>query len=626
MNKPLSARIPAPVSALLSTLSLALVLTLFASCASAPLQTATPPPAQLPAAPAVGAAPSAALPGSPESASGYREGLRSVRAEQHVAAAAHPLAAAAGREMLRLGGSAVDAAVAMQLVLGLVEPQASGVGGGAFLMIWDGQRVHAIDGREAAPAAADDRMFLAADGKPMQFRAAQIGGRSVGVPGAMRALEMAHRRFGRVPWARLFEPAIRIAEQGFEISPRLHVQIAAAAKGLAEDPEAAAYFLTPEGAAKPPGTLLRNPAYAQTLRALAYEGSRALHEGAIADDILVKVRMHANAGRLEIADLRNYRAKDREPICTDYRRWRVCGMPPPSSGGIAVAQMLGVLESRDLAAQAPDGGQPGPEAVHLLAEAGRLAFADRALYVADPDFVTVDVAGLTSRSYLAERGALIGERSMGKAVAGRPNGQKQAFAPDASPLRTATSQIVAVDANGQAISMTTSIESQFGSHLMVRGFLLNNELTDFSFSPVEVDAEGATRPVANRVQGGKRPRSSMAPTLVFDRPSGRLVAALGSPGGSQIIGYVAKTLVGVLDWQLDVQEAVNMPNFGSRNGPTELEKGRVDAGLAAALGARGHEVAEIELTSGVQAVVRAPRGNGWIGAADPRRDGAVAAD
>jgi len=587
---------------------------------------AAPPPAPGAGPVAASAPTTAALPAAPEAASGFRAGLRSVRAEQHVAAAAHPLAAEAGREMLRAGGSAVDAAVAMQLVLGLVEPQASGVGGGAFLMIWDGQRVHAIDGREAAPMAADERLFLDAEGKPMQFRAAQIGGRSVGVPGALRALEMAHRRFGKLPWAKLFEPAIRVAEQGFEISPRLNVQIAAAAKGLAEDRDAAAYFLTPEGAAKPPGTLLRNPAYAATLRALAFEGSRALHEGPIADDIVVKVRMHANAGRMDLADLRTYRAKEREPLCTDYRRWRVCGMPPPSSGGIAVAQMLGMLEAQDLAAQAPDAGQPRPQAVHLLAEAGRLAFADRALYVADPDFVQVDVAGLTSRGYLAQRGALIGERSMGKAAAGQPGVQKVAFAPDRSPLRSATSQIVAVDVNGQAISMTTSIESQFGSHLMVRGFLLNNELTDFSFAPMEPDAEGALRPVANRVQAGKRPRSSMAPTLVFDRASGRLVAALGSPGGSQIIGYVAKTLVGVLDWQLDVQEAVNLPNFGSRNGPTELEKGRVTPELASVLRARGHEVAEVEMTSGVQAVVRAPRGSGWIGAADPRRDGAVSAD
>lgn len=608
--KRLDVRYTAPVAAL--------VVALLAACESAPLITPTP------SAPPAAAA--AALPTAPEAASGYREGLRSVAAARHVAAAAHPLAAEAGREMLRAGGSAVDAAVAMQLVLGLVEPQASGLGGGAFLMVWDGQRVHAIDGREAAPAAADERLFLAEDGKPMAFKAAQIGGRSVGVPGAMRALELAHRRFGKLPWAQLFGPAIRIAEQGFAVSPRLNAQIAAAAQGLAQDPEAAAYFLTPEGAARPVGTVLRNPAYAATLRALAYEGVRALHEGPIAADILAKVRMHPNAGRLGVADLRNYRAKERAPVCTDYRRWRVCGMPPPSSGGIAVAQMLGVLESRELSGLAPEQGQPKVEGVHLLAEAGRLAFADRALYVADPDFVDVDTAGLTGRAYLAQRATLVGERSMGKASAGNPSGQKLVYAPDASPLRTATSQVVAIDANGQAVSMTTSIESQFGSHLMVRGFLLNNELTDFSFTPVEPGADGAAKPVANRVQPGKRPRSSMAPTLVFERDGGKLVAALGSPGGSQIIGYVAKTLVGVLDWQLDVQDAVNLANFGSRNGPTELEKGRVDPGLAAALRERGHEVAEIELTSGVQAVVRAPSGRGWLGAADPRRDGAVAGD
>ncbi|MGA0610994.1 gamma-glutamyltransferase [Caldimonas sp. KR1-144] len=600
-----------------SALAWALAAGQFAGCAAPPLK---PPEASTTPAPA------AALPAAPEAASGFREGLRSVRADRQMVAAAHPLAAEAGREMLRAGGGAVDAAVAMQLVLGLVEPQASGLGGGAFLMVWDGQRVHAIDGREAAPASADERLFLGDDGKPLAFRAAQIGGRSVGVPGAMRALELAHRRFGKLPWAQLFEPAIRVAEQGFEISPRLHVQIAAAAKGLAEDREAAAYFLTPEGAAKPVGSVLRNPAYAATLRAIAYEGARALHEGPIAADIIVKVRAHANAGRLDIADLRDYRAKEREPLCTDYRRWRVCGMPPPSSGGIAVAQMLGVLEPRELEALAPERGQPRPQAVHLLAEAGRLAFADRALYVADPDFVTVDVAGLVSRPYLAQRAALIGERSMGKAAAGSPRGEKLAFAPDRSPLRTATSQIVAVDANGHAVSMTTSIESQFGSHLMVRGFLLNNELTDFSFAPTEPASDGVTRPVANRAQPGKRPRSSMAPTLVFERGTGRLVAALGSPGGSQIIGYVAKTLVGVLDWQLDAQEALNLPNFGSRNGPTELEKGRIDPALAAVLRERGHEVAELEMTSGVQAIVRGKGGTGWVGAADPRRDGVALGD
>lgn len=592
----------------------------WAAIAIAALLTAcTAPATKAPAPPTPSAA---TLPPAPESASGYREGLRSVRAARHMAAAAHPLAVEAGREMLRAGGSAIDAAVAMQMVLGLVEPQASGIGGGAFLLYWDGQRVHAIDGRETAPAAADERLFLGDDGKPMPFAAAQIGGRSVGTPGTLRALELAHRRFGKLPWAQLFEPAMRLAEQGFELTPRLHVQIAAAAKGLAQDREAAAYFLGPDGAAKPVGTLLRNPAYAATLKAIAYEGPRALYEGPIADEIVVKVRAHANAGRLDIADLRGYRAKEREPLCADYRRWRVCGMPPPSSGGVAIAQMLGVLEARPMGELAPG----SPDAVHLIAEAGRLAFADRAMYLADPDVVPVDAAALIDRGYLAQRGALIGERSMGRATAGTPPGRRQAFAPDRSPLRTATSQVVAVDGAGQAVSMTTTIEAQFGAHLMVRGFLLNNELTDFSFAPNETDANGVTRPVANRLQPGKRPRSSMAPTLVFERDSRRLVAVLGSPGGSMIIEYVGKTLFGLLDGRLDVQEAVNQPNFGSRNGPTELEKGRTDAALADALRARGHEVAVVEMTSGVQAIVRASDGRGWLGAADPRREGVALGD
>lgn len=584
--------------------------------------------------------PAAGLPPPPESASGYRQGLEVVHARRHMAAAAHPLAAEAGREMLREGGSAIDAAVAMQMVLGLVEPQASGIGGGAFILYWDGSKLAAIDGRETAPREANERLFLNFDGKPKAFAQAQLGGLSVGTPGALRALELVHRRHGKLPWARLFEPAIRLAEQGFPISPRLEVQAGAASKALAgTDPAIAAHFLQADGTPKKQGSLLSNPAYAQTLRSIARGGADAFYRGPIASEIVAKVRTHrGNPGLLDVADLQGYQAKERTPVCTDYRRWRVCGMPPPSSGGIAVAQILGVLQYRDLPAVPPLGtpgatgaaaAEPQADAVHVVAEAGRLAFADRGLFVADSDFVPVNVAGLVDPGYLQQRGALITARSMGKASPGTPPGSPVAFAPDPSPLRSATSQLVAVDAQGQAISMTTSIEAQFGSHLMVGGFLLNNQLTDFSFSPAEPDAQGVMRPVANRVQGGKRPRSSMAPTMVFDRQTGQLVQVVGSPGGSQIISYVAKMLVATLDWNIGVQDAINFPNFGSRNGPTEVERGLVNPALVEALKARGHQVAEIEMTSGVQAIVRsaAPDGSAqWAGGADPRREGVVLGD
>jgi gamma-glutamyltranspeptidase / glutathione hydrolase len=339
------------------------------------------------------------------------------------------------------------------------------------------------------------------------------------------------------------------------------------------------------------------------------------------------VQSQNNAGRLAVSDFAAYRVKQREPICTDYKRWRICGMPPPSSGGIAVAQMLGIFTHRNIAVFPPDDAptlEPRAEAVHLFSEAGRLAFADRALYVADSDFVSVNVAGLLDPGYLKQRAQQIGPRSMGIAQPGVPPGTSVAWAPDPSPPKTATSHISVVDSHGNAVSMTTTIEDVFGARVMVRGFLLNNQLTDFSFAPT-VDG----KPVANRVQPGKRPRSSMAPTLVFDRQTGELVATVGSPGGSQIIGYVAKTLVGVLDWNLDIQQAIALPNFGSRNGPTEVEKGRISDTVVDGLKARGHDVREIDMASGLQGIVRVrlPDGRlGWAGGADPRREGVALGD
>ncbi|WP_324743987.1 gamma-glutamyltransferase [Pseudomonas veronii] len=575
-------------------------------------------------------------PAAPELGSGYRADLSPRHAAQHMAAAANPLAAEAGREMLRQGGSAIDAAIAMQAVLTLVEPQSSGIGGGAFIMLWDGNRVQAYDGRETAPAGATERLFLKPDGQPMAFSAAQIGGRSVGTPGVLRALELAHKKTGHLPWARLFEPAIRLSEHGFAISPRLHSLIAAD-RFIPQSPEMAAYFLNADGTPKATGTLLKNPALAAVFKRIAEEGPDALYHGPIADEIARKVQGHRNAGSLSEADLAGYAAKERAPLCTDYKRWKICGMPPPSSGGIAIAQILGTLQAlqaRDprlaiapmtpLKSASPAGLEPTPEAVHLIAEAGRLAFADRALYVADADFVPVPVAGLVAPDYLAQRAALIGERSLGIAQPGQPAGIQVAYAPDRSPLRISTSQVVAVDDQGGAVSMTTTVESAFGSHLMVQGFVLNNQMTDFSFIPEENG-----QPVANRVQPGKRPRSAMAPTLVFDRHSGELLATLGSPGGSQIIEYVGKSLVAMLDWQLDPQAAISLPNFGSRNGATELETGLFSPALKQALRDKGHALSEIEMTSGIQAIVRTRDAQGTVtlsGGADPRREGEALGD
>lgn len=575
-------------------------------------------------------------PPAPELGSGYRTDLSTRHAERHMAAAANPLAAEAGREMLRQGGSAIDAAIAMQAVLTLVEPQSSGIGGGAFIMLWDGHNVQAYDGRETAPAGATERLFLKADGTPMAFTDAQIGGRSVGTPGVLRALEMAHKKSGHLPWAKLFEPAIRLSEQGFAISPRLHSLIAAD-RFIAQSPDMAAYFLNADGSPKATGTLLKNPALAAVFKRIAKEGPDALYQGSIADEIARKVQGHRNAGSLSQADLKSYTAKQRAPLCTDYKQWKVCGMPPPSSGGIAVAQILGTLQALEtrtprlaiapmtpVKSASPAGLEPTPEAVHLLAEAGRLAFADRALYVADADFTPVPVAGLVAPSYLAQRATLIGERSMGIAKPGQPAGIQVAYAPDRSPLRISTSQVVAVDDQGGAVSMTTTVEAAFGSHVMVQGFLLNNQMTDFSFI-----AEENGQPVANRVQPGKRPRSAMAPTLVFDRNTGELLATVGSPGGSQIIEYVSKSLVAMLDWKLDPQAAISLPNFGSRNGATELEAGLFSPALKQALKDKGHALSEIEMTSGVQAIVRTRDAQGKVtlsGGADPRREGEALGD
>ncbi|HEY8566101.1 MAG TPA: gamma-glutamyltransferase [Beijerinckiaceae bacterium] len=553
---------------------------------------------------------------APEGATGRTQRALG-RGTSFMAAAANPLAAEAGREMLRAGGSAVDAAVAIQLVLNLVEPQSSGLGGGAFLVHWDqaARQVVTLDGRETAPAAAKPDRFLE-NGAPMPFPRAVVGGRSVGVPGTPRLLGEAHKRWGKLPWAKLFEPAIRLADEGFPVSPRLS-GLLGQESALKGDPLARALYYGEDGAPRPVGYVLKSPAFAATLRTLAAGGADAFYNGPIADGIVAAVTGHpTNPGDITLDDLKAYRVVEREPVCGRYRVYTLCGMGPPSSGGIAVLQVLKLLEDRNLARLGP-----GPEAAHLLAEAGRLAFADRALFLGDPGFVSVPVRGLTDPDYLRERGKLVGERSMGRAQPGDPpfqRGDASRFAPS-DGIENGTSHISVIDAAGNALAMTTTIEDGFGARVMTSGgFLLNNELTDFSFAPTD-----GGRPVANRVEGGKRPRSSMSPTLVFDA-FGRLYASAGSPGGSQIIPYVVKTLVALLDWKLDPQAAVDLPNFGSRNGPTELERGTEAEGWKATLEAKGHEVRLVEMTSGIQAIVVTPEG--LAGGADSRREGVAVGD
>ena len=561
----------------------------------------------------------------PEPATGYTEKAGWV-AKKFMAAAANPLAADAGYRMLRQGGAAIDAAIAMQMVLGLVEPQSSGLGGGAFMMYFDGKQVQAYDGRETAPAAATEHLFQNPDGTPMGRQAGIVGGRSVGAPGVLRMLELAHRQHGRLPWAMLFGPAIQLAEHGFPVSRRLNALLKEETS-LALDPVAAAYFYDSDKEAWPVGHLLRNPALARTLREIARGGADAFYLGHIARDIEFKVTHHpSNPGGLTARDIAGYQARVRPPVCSDYRRWTVCGVPPPSSGGIAIAQMLGMLETQDMARYAPQDGMPGADAIHLFSEVGRLAYADRDRYVADTDFVPLPgngIAGLLDKGYLAQRAALIGARSMGHAEPGTPPGMQVAWGADDAIEHPSTSHLAVVDGHGAGLSMTTTVEDAFGARQMVDGFLLNNQLTDFSFD--SLDANG---PIANRVQAGKRPRSAMAPTLVFDKGSRKLVLATGSPGGSAIINYVAKVLVGTMDWGLNVQQAISLPNFGSRNGPTELEAGRVPPGLVDALTAKGHQVHVIEQNSGLQGIMRVTiHGQEvWFGGADPRREGIARGD
>ncbi|PZO17554.1 MAG: gamma-glutamyltransferase [Burkholderiales bacterium] len=554
--------------------------------------------------------------------------------QRQAVAAANPLATEAGAQILRAGGSAVDAAIAVQMVLTLVEPQSSGIGGGAFLLHHDGQKLQAFDGRETAPAAVDEKLFLNPQGDPLPFPTAVNSGRSVGVPGAVMMLALAHRQHGKLPWASLFEPAVQLAEKGFAIGPRLHTLLAADA-ALKTDPVAAAYFYSADGQPHPVGHVLRNPELAQVLRNIAAIGPIALHEGPVARAIVNKVREHPTLpGALSLDDLKSYQPREREALCVDHtaalRALRICGFPPPSSGAIAIGQMLGLLARTPQATAQLVNGLPSADWLHSYTEASRLAFADRAQFVADPDFVAPPAgrwASLLAARYLDDRARLISAARMPTATAGEPGGASSSWAPMPDQPEHGTSHISIVDGFGNALAMTTTIESAFGSRLMVTtdptrpgGFLLNNELTDFSFTPR--DAQG--QPVANRVEPGKRPRSSMAPTLVFDKATSELLMSTGSPGGAFIIHYTAKVLHGVLQWGLSPQAAVDLPNFGTLGGPLVLEQDRFSAATLRALQQRGHTVQQGELTSGAQAIVR--RGGVWLGGADPRREGIVAGD
>ncbi|MDO8777156.1 MAG: gamma-glutamyltransferase family protein [Burkholderiaceae bacterium] len=557
-------------------------------------------------------------------------------------AAANPLAADAGYQILKAGGSAIDAAIAVQMVLTLVEPQNSGIGGGAFLLHFNGQAVEAFDGRETAPATADEHLLTGSDGKPLAFYDAVVGGRAVGTPGTVAMLTMAHKEYGKLPWARLFEPAIRLATDGFKVSPRLS-SLLGADKHLRKDPVAFAYFYKADGSPHDVGHVLRNPALAEVLKRIAAHGTRALHEGEVAQAIVDKVQKHPfNPGKLSLADLASYKAIKRVPLCHDYRtharEYRMCGFPPPSSGAIALGQILGLLNHTNAAALPLESGLPPTQWLHLYTEASRLAFADRAQYVADPDFVQPPAGNwmsLLDPAYLAERARLIGQApdsmSMKAAKAGLPHDAKMAFGPMAEQVEYGTSHISIVDAYGNALAMTSTIEDGFGSRQMVNvwpgssgGFLLNNELTDFSFAP----RDAAGLPIANRIQPGKRPRSSMAPTLIFDKASGALVMSAGSPGGAQIIHYTAKAVYGVLNWGLSPQQAINLPNFSSLNGPSILEEKRFPVATIEALKKRGHEVREVNMTSGLQAIARrqVDGATRWLGGADPRREGVVMGD
>lgn len=547
----------------------------------------------------------AELPPPPEAATAYAL-QPAVQARRFMAVTANPHATAAALEMLRAGGTAVDAAIAAQMVLGLVEPQSSGIGGGGLMLFFDARRkrLQAWDGRETAPLTASAGQLSDATGKRLDFARAVRDPRAVGTPGLLAMLGLAHREAGRLPWARLFEPAIRLADEGFAVSPRLHGLLAL--EGRFADPAAQALFFDTEGRPWPVGHRLRNPALARSLRVLAAEGPRALYRGELAGRVRDAVRGDLPAdeadrrGLLGYSDLAAYQPLQREALCRSYRAYQVCGFPPPSSGGTTVLATLGIWR------QLPAAPVGSAAFIHHFAEAGRLAYADRAACVGDPAAAPVPVAAMLDTRYLARRAAAIGEQAGPAQQAAGLCGEGG----EAEDERPSTSHLSIVDGFGNAVALTSSIEDAFGNRRMAGGFFLNNQLTDFSDSG------------PNRVAPGKRPRSSMAPTLVFDRRG--LYAVLGSPGGSQIPNFVSQALIGLVDGRMTPIEVVAQARVGSRNGPLEVERGRLAPDLIEALKARGHGLREVEMTSGIALIVR--HGRGWVGAADPRREGRAGGD
>jgi gamma-glutamyltranspeptidase/glutathione hydrolase len=538
-------------------------------------------------------------------------------AKRHMISAANPHASEAGREMLRAGGSAVDAAIAAQLVLTLVEPESSGIGGGAFMMLYDpkSKTMTSFDGRETAPASATPGMFLDASGKPRQHFDPIPGGLSTGVPGVIAMFDMAHKKYGRLPWAKLFEPAIRLADKGFAVGPKLAATLRAY-PAFVRMPDIKRYFYHADGTPLAQGEILKNPELAKTLRLIAKGGPKAFYSGAIAQHIVDAVQ-HAplNPGGMTLADIAAYHAVERPAVCGEYRKYKLCSMGPPSSGGIAVLQILGMLErfpQKDL--------QPNTlSEVHLFSQASRLAFADRAMYLADPDVINVPIKGLIDRAYLAQRSALIDPgKDMGTATAGTPPDKRAEYAPQTSQQLPGTSHLSVVDDRGQVVAMTMTIEFTFGSEIMANGFFLNNELTDFSFDPMR---DG--KPVANAPAPGKRPMSAMSPTIVFG-PDGKFAIATGSPGGPAIIDYVAQSLIAMIDGHLGPAAAAALPHPLNLNSPTILEQGTALEALNGPLTLMGHTVVMRDLESGLHIIQKVP--GGYRGGADPRRDGVALGD
>ncbi|MEX3010066.1 gamma-glutamyltransferase [Hoeflea sp. TYP-13] len=554
---------------------------------------------------------------APEIATGISE-RQAVTASDFMVVTANPHATRAGHDILAAGGNAIDAMVAVQLVLGLVEPQSSGLGGGAFLVYYDnaGGRLTTYDGRETAPKAATPTLFLNENGEPLKFFDAVVGGRSVGTPGTLKLLFETHRAHGKLDWAILVQPAIDLAEKGFELSDRLFMQLSADAERLGLHEETRAHFLKDDGAPHPQGHLLENPAYAKTLKLIAENGADAFYAGPIAEKIVetVKTGNLGNPGVLSLGDLANYQIKERPPVCLAYRGYDVCGMGPPSSGALTVGQILGILEPFDMSKQNPGSA----DTWRLIGDASRLAFADRGRYMADSDFVPMPTRGLLDRAYLDERAHLIEPGAVLSPDEVKPGSppwdHAMLLADDESLELPSTSHFSIVDADGNVVSMTTTIENGFGSRLMTNGFLLNNELTDFSF---RTHRDGV--PIANRVEPGKRPRSSMSPTIIMK--DGKPYMAVGSPGGSRIIGYVAQAIIAHIDWGLDVQSAINMPHLVNRFGTYDLEKGTDAEMLSGALEGLGYKVNIRDLNSGLHAIIISD--GGLVGGADPRREGTV---